>query len=154
MRRLNVTEGLLFVVLWGGNESSEGGKREQDEGRRRGRGRQREQSLGRGQSCMQTGVSPPNKQQDNETNAAQETASTREIKQLWHKIKCSARRRSTLHTQVNTRVLNSPISLKNSHISVTGGFVKLISLHENSNSPCKVCNSLSFWETSVVSVFS
>lgn len=26
MRRLNVTEGLLFVVLWGGTETSEGGK--------------------------------------------------------------------------------------------------------------------------------
>ncbi len=26
VRRLNVTEGLLFVVLWGGNEASEGGK--------------------------------------------------------------------------------------------------------------------------------
>lgn len=26
MRRLNVTEGLLFVVLWGGNEASEGGE--------------------------------------------------------------------------------------------------------------------------------
>lgn len=136
MRRLNVTEGLLFVVLWGGNEPSEGGKREQDEGRRRGRGRQREQSLGRGQSCLQTGVSPPNKQSDNQTNAAQETASTREIKQPRRKIKCSAIRRSTLHTQVNTRVLNSPISLKNSHISVAEGFVKLISLHEeNTNSP-------------------
>lgn len=26
VRRLNVTEGLLFVVLWGGNGASEGGK--------------------------------------------------------------------------------------------------------------------------------
>lgn len=26
VRRLTVTEGLLFVVLWGGNEASEGGK--------------------------------------------------------------------------------------------------------------------------------
>ena len=32
VRRLNVTEGLLFVVLWGG---SGGGKRERDGGRRR-----------------------------------------------------------------------------------------------------------------------
>lgn len=26
MRRLDVTEGLLFAVLWGGNRESEGGK--------------------------------------------------------------------------------------------------------------------------------
>lgn len=75
MRRLNVTEALLFVVRWGGNELSEGGEREQDEG---WGGRQWEQRVGRSQSVRQTcsvslqnTASLPNKQHDNLTNAAQ-----------------------------------------------------------------------------------
>lgn len=100
VRRLNVTEGLLFAVLWGGNRASE---RHQNEGRRRGGGRQWEQCVGRGQNVrqpcsvrLQTGASLPNKQHYNQTNAAQQTASTLEIIQLWHKIKHSATRRSKL----------------------------------------------------------
>lgn len=100
MRRLNVTEGLLFVVLWGGNELSEGGEREQDEGR--GGDEEEEEgdsgnsalaearASGRpAQSACTRGPPLPNEQHDNQTNAAQETASTEEIKQLWHKIKQS-----------------------------------------------------------------
>lgn len=40
-------------------------------------------------------LSLTNKQHDNQTNAAQETASTVGIKQPWHMIKHSAARRST-----------------------------------------------------------
>lgn len=41
VRRLNVTEGLLFVVLWGGNKASEGG-----EGRSKGGGDEEEGDSG------------------------------------------------------------------------------------------------------------
>lgn len=85
VRRLNVTEGLLFVVLWGGNEVSEGGKGS------RTRGGDEEEGDS-GNSVLAEAGSPglPTKQampQYNQTNAAQETASTVEIKQLWHRIK-------------------------------------------------------------------
>lgn len=96
MRRLNVTEGLLFVVLWGGNEASEGG--EKGAGRR---GVDEEEGAGGNrlerQADPQTEASLPNKQRHHGTNAAQETASALETKLLWHQIKRSAIRRvSTL----------------------------------------------------------
>lgn len=112
VRRLNVTEGLLFVVLWGGNEAGEGG-----EGSRPRGGDEEEGDTGNSalteartsdrpaRSACGTGL--PTKQatlQYNKTNADQEKASKLEIKQLWHRIKHCAIRTSTLHTKVTHRL--------------------------------------------------
>lgn len=106
MRRLNVTEALLFVVLWGGNEASEGGKGSRARGgdEEEGDGGNSALAAAGTSGSLQAGASLPNKQHCNQTNAAQETASTLGIRQLWHKIKHSAIRRSTLHTRVARRL--------------------------------------------------
>lgn len=112
MRRLNVTEGLLFVVLWGGNEASEGGKESRTRGGDEEEGDSGNSALAEArtpgrpaQSACRLGL--PTKQatlQYNQTNAAQETASTLEIKQLWYRIKHCAIRASNFHTQVAHRL--------------------------------------------------
>lgn len=72
MRRLNVTEGLLFVVRWGGNELSEGGEREQDEGRETvGTARWQKPKRQADLLSQPAEYGLPNKQHDNLTNAAQ-----------------------------------------------------------------------------------
>lgn len=103
--------GFIVCGSLGRDRSERRRERQQNEGRSRGGGgRQWEQCVGKGQSVKQpcsvslnTGASPPNKQHNNQTNAAQETANTLEIKQLWHKIKHSAIR-STFHAQVTLRL--------------------------------------------------
>lgn len=126
VRRLNVTEGLLFVVLWGGNEASEGGKGSRTRGGDEEEGDSGNSALAeaRTSGSLQTGASLPNRQHYNQTNAAQETASTLGIKQLWHKIKHSAIRRSTLHTQVARRLRSKHTLCQAMRLNV-----------ENTNSP-------------------
>lgn len=114
MRRLDVTEGLLFAVLWGGNRESEGGK-----GSRARGGDEEEGDSGNNvrQPCsvsLQTSASPPNKQLYNQNNAAQETTSTLEIIQLWHKIKHSATRRS----KMEQRTKPEPCPLKSGRFTL------------------------------------
>lgn len=107
MRRLNVTEALLFAVLWGGNEASEGGKGSRTRGGDEEEGDSGNSVLAEArtsgsptQSACRSGASLPNKQHYNQTNAAPETASALEIIKQWHKIKHSATRRSDFRTQV------------------------------------------------------
>lgn len=102
--------GFIVCGSLGRERSERRRERQQNEGRRRGGGRQWEQCVGRGQNVKQpcsvslkTGASLPNKQHYNQTNAAQETANTLEIKQLRQKIKHSPIR-STFHTQVAHRL--------------------------------------------------
>lgn len=108
VRRLNVTEGLLFVVLWGGNEASEGGEGSRTRRGEEEAGESRNSVLAEArmpgspaQSACRPGASPPNKEHYNQTNAAKERASTLEIKLQRHKIKSSVVRRSTFHMLID-----------------------------------------------------
>lgn len=115
---VNCNRGFIVCGSLGRERSERRRERQQNEGRRRGGGRQWEQCVGRGQNVrqpcsvsLQTGASLPNKLHYNQTNAAQETASTLQIKQRWHQIKHSTIRRSTFHTQVAHR-LHTPSAHK------------------------------------------
>lgn len=109
VRRLNATEGLLFVVLWGGNEASEKGSRmrggDKEEGESGNSALAEAKTSDRpARSACGPGPFLSNKQDCNPTNAAQEKASTVDVKQLWQEIKYCAIMRSTFHTWVTHRL--------------------------------------------------